>query len=219
MNPEPDYSAAYCILETDTAGLTGHGLTFTIGRGNELCCAAIEALAPLVDGLELDWIREDPARFWRRITGDSQLRWIGPDKGVMHLATARRRQRGLGSAGQGGRQAGVAPGRRDEPGADRRGSSTSATSPTASRRKKRCDLLAARSPARRAGSPSSRRTAIPATRHRPAGSAIRTTSSTRFAARPSIRVSTISSSRSAARSRPISAGCRSPAKRSGPTAR
>jgi L-fuconate dehydratase len=88
MNPAPDYSAAYCILETDTAGLTGHGLTFTIGRGNELCCAAIEALAPLVEGLELEWIREDPARFWRRMTGDHQLRWVGPDKGVMHLGTA-----------------------------------------------------------------------------------------------------------------------------------
>jgi L-fuconate dehydratase len=88
MNPAPDYSAAYCILETDTAGLTGHGLTFTIGRGNELCCAAIEALAPLIEGLELEWIREDPARFWRRMTGDHQLRWVGPDKGVIHLGTA-----------------------------------------------------------------------------------------------------------------------------------
>jgi L-fuconate dehydratase len=88
MNPAPDYSAAYCILETDCAGLTGHGLTFTIGRGNELCCAAIESLAPLVVGLDLDWIREDPARFWRRMTGDHQLRWVGPDKGVIHLAAA-----------------------------------------------------------------------------------------------------------------------------------
>lgn len=88
MNADPDYSAAYCILHTDTPGLTGHGLTFTIGRGNDLCCAAIRALAPLVEGLELDWIGEDGGRFWRRVTGDSQLRWLGPDKGVMHLATA-----------------------------------------------------------------------------------------------------------------------------------
>lgn len=88
MNPAPDYSAAYCVLETDQPGLEGHGLTFTIGRGNELCCAAIEALAPLVEGLELDWIRADGARFWRRISGDSQLRWVGPEKGVIHLATA-----------------------------------------------------------------------------------------------------------------------------------
>lgn len=88
MNPAPDYSAAYCIAETDCAGLTGYGLTFTSGRGNELCCAAIDALAPLVEGLDLEWIREDPARFWRRVTGDSQLRWVGPDKGVVHLGTA-----------------------------------------------------------------------------------------------------------------------------------
>jgi L-fuconate dehydratase len=87
MNPDPDYSAAYCILETDTPGLEGHGLTFTIGRGNDICCAAIEALAPLVEGLELDWIRQDAGRFWRHLTSDSQLRWIGPEKGVIHLAT------------------------------------------------------------------------------------------------------------------------------------
>src|SRR5580658_260745 len=87
LNRDPDYSAAYVILATDQPGLEGHGLTFTIGRGNEICCAAIRALAPLVVGLELDWIQEDGARFWRRITGDSQLRWIGPDKGAMHLAT------------------------------------------------------------------------------------------------------------------------------------
>lgn len=86
MNPDPDYSAAYVILDTDD-GLEGHGLTFTIGRGNEICVAAIEALRPLVVGLELDWVRENPGRFWRHVTGDSQLRWIGPDKGAMHLAT------------------------------------------------------------------------------------------------------------------------------------
>ncbi|WIW90420.1 L-fuconate dehydratase (plasmid) [Sphingobium sp. V4] len=87
MNPDPDYSAAYVILETDDGLHEGHGLTFTIGRGNEICVAAINALKPLVVGLELDWIRDDPARFWRHMTGDSQLRWIGPDKGAMHLAT------------------------------------------------------------------------------------------------------------------------------------
>jgi L-fuconate dehydratase len=86
MNPDPDYSAAYVVLETD-GGLEGHGLTFTIGRGNDICCRAIEAMRHLVVGLELDWIREDPGRFWRHVTGDSQLRWIGPDKGAMHLAT------------------------------------------------------------------------------------------------------------------------------------
>jgi L-fuconate dehydratase len=87
MNPDPDYSAAYVILRTDVPGLEGHGLTFTIGRGNEICCRAIEAMTHLVVGLELDWVVENPGRFWRHMTGDSQLRWIGPDKGAMHLAT------------------------------------------------------------------------------------------------------------------------------------
>lgn len=86
MNPDPDYSAAYVVLETDGT-LEGHGLTFTIGRGNEVVVAAIEALRDRVNGLELDWIAENPGRFWRHVTGDSQLRWIGPDKGAMHLAT------------------------------------------------------------------------------------------------------------------------------------
>jgi L-fuconate dehydratase len=88
MNPDPDYSAAYCVLRTDQDGLEGHGLTFTIGRGNEICVAAIRALAPLVAGVSLEEVKADPAAFWRRITGDSQLRWIGPDKGAIHLATA-----------------------------------------------------------------------------------------------------------------------------------
>ncbi|MCE4554304.1 L-fuconate dehydratase [Pelomonas cellulosilytica] len=87
MNPDPDYSAAYVILETDAPGLEGHGLTFTIGRGNEICCAAIEAMRHLVVGLELGWIAADMGRFWRHVTSDSQLRWIGPDKGAIHLAT------------------------------------------------------------------------------------------------------------------------------------
>src|SRR6266542_5817571 len=89
MNRDPDYSAAYVVLQTDRPdGLEGHGLTFTIGRGNQLCVAAIEALAPLVRGLTLEEIKADMARFWRRLTGDSQLRWVGPEKGVLHLATA-----------------------------------------------------------------------------------------------------------------------------------
>lgn len=87
MNPDPDYSAAYVILETDQPGLSGHGLTFTIGRGNDICCAAIHAMQHLVVGLDLDWIAADMGRFWRHITSDSQLRWIGPDKGAIHLAT------------------------------------------------------------------------------------------------------------------------------------
>lgn len=86
MNPDPDYSAAYVILETDGAH-EGHGLTFTIGRGNEICTAAIAALRSLMVGLETEWIAADMGRFWRYITSDSQLRWIGPDKGAIHLAT------------------------------------------------------------------------------------------------------------------------------------
>jgi L-fuconate dehydratase len=87
MNPDPDYSAAYVVLGTDAPGLEGHGLTFTIGRGNDICCMAIEAMKHLVIGLDLAWVRENPGRFWRHVTSDSQLRWIGPDKGAMHLAT------------------------------------------------------------------------------------------------------------------------------------
>jgi L-fuconate dehydratase len=89
MNPDPDYSAAYVILRTDHPdGLEGHGLTFTIGRGNELCVAAIEALAPLIRGRSLESLTADMGAFWQEITGDSQLRWVGPEKGVIHLATA-----------------------------------------------------------------------------------------------------------------------------------
>ena len=87
MNPDPDYSAAYVILKTNQAELSGHGLTFTIGRGNEICCGAIEAMRHLVVGLNIDEVRANPAKMWRDLTSDSQLRWIGPDKGAMHLAT------------------------------------------------------------------------------------------------------------------------------------
>lgn len=85
MNPNPDYSAAYLVLNTSEAS-EGHGLSFTIGRGNEIVCAAIKALEPRVRDLDIDWIAENPGRFWRHVTGDSQLRWIGPDKGAIHLA-------------------------------------------------------------------------------------------------------------------------------------
>lgn len=89
MNPDPDYSAAYVILETDNPKLTGHGLTFTIGRGNEICCAAIQALEHLIVGEQLETIAADMGAFWRRFTSDSQLRWIGPDKGAIHRRPAR----------------------------------------------------------------------------------------------------------------------------------
>jgi L-fuconate dehydratase len=87
VHVDPDYSAAYVVLKTDT-GLEGHGLTFTIGRGNEVVAAAIEAFRHLVVGQRLAEITADFAGFWRRLAGDSQLRWLGPEKGVIHLALA-----------------------------------------------------------------------------------------------------------------------------------
>ena len=87
VHQDPDYSGAYVFLSTDGAH-EGVGMTFTIGRGNDLCCAAIEQLAPLVVGRDLDELTADPAAFWRRLTNDGQLRWLGPEKGVIHLATA-----------------------------------------------------------------------------------------------------------------------------------
>jgi L-fuconate dehydratase len=90
MNADPDYSAAYVILHAKGGGriANGHGLTFTIGRGNELCVAAIQALKHLLIGQTLESIAADFSGFWKRLTGDSQLRWVGPEKGVIHLATA-----------------------------------------------------------------------------------------------------------------------------------
>jgi L-fuconate dehydratase len=88
MNGAPDYSAAYVILKTGTPELDGHGFTFTIGRGNEICITAIEALRPLVIGRSLDDIAANMGQFWRQLAGDSQLRWIGPEKGAVHLALA-----------------------------------------------------------------------------------------------------------------------------------
>ena len=87
MHAHPDYSAAYVVLRTDAA-LEGHGLTFTIGRGNEVVVTAIQALAPLVVGLALEELTADMGAFSRRLTNESQLRWIGPEKGAIHLATA-----------------------------------------------------------------------------------------------------------------------------------
>ena len=115
MNPDPDYSSAYVVLHTDgetrnaergtrneaqpasgnpqssilnPQSPSGHGSTFTIGRGNEIVCAAIRAHEHLVVGRTLEEFIADPGAFWRSLTGDSQLRWIGPDKGAVHLALA-----------------------------------------------------------------------------------------------------------------------------------
>jgi L-fuconate dehydratase len=87
MNPDPDYSAAYIVLRTDAGdGLEGHGFCFTIGRGNEVATAAIGALRPHVVGRALDEVLEHLGRFGAELVGDSQLRWLGPEKGVMHMA-------------------------------------------------------------------------------------------------------------------------------------
>lgn len=85
VNTDPDYSAAYCILETD-GGEEGHGLTFTLGRGTDIVVSAVRYLAKMVEGLTLAEIVEDLNGFYLRLTGDTQLRWLGPDKGVIHLA-------------------------------------------------------------------------------------------------------------------------------------
>src|SRR6266566_9933248 len=89
MNPDPDYSATYVGLQTDSpGGLQGFGLTFTNGRGNEICVAAVHALKHHVLGRTLESLVQDPGAFWIQITSDSQVRWLGPEKGVIHLATA-----------------------------------------------------------------------------------------------------------------------------------
>ena len=86
MNPDPDYSAAYVVMRTDQPGLAGYGLAFTIGRGNDIQKAAIDALAGHVVGLDVQEVINDLGGFSMRMVGDSQLRWLGPEKGVMHMA-------------------------------------------------------------------------------------------------------------------------------------
>ncbi|WP_328992135.1 L-fuconate dehydratase [Kribbella sp. NBC_01245] len=87
MNADPDYSAAYLILRTDAGdGLEGHGFAFTIGRGNDVQTAAIEALRDHVLGLDVEATLADLGGFWKSLVHDSQLRWLGPEKGVMHMA-------------------------------------------------------------------------------------------------------------------------------------
>ena len=86
MHGSPDYSAAYIVLKTDT-DFEGHGLTFTLGRGNELCVEASKYLAQFIVGMTLDEIKNDFAGLWRKLTSDEQFRWVGPEKGVIHMAT------------------------------------------------------------------------------------------------------------------------------------
>jgi L-alanine-DL-glutamate epimerase-like enolase superfamily enzyme len=87
MHPDPDYSAAYVVLKTD-GDVDGHGFTFTIGRGNEVCVEAIRAFRPLVVGRTLEDLTAHPAAFWRELSSESQLRWLGPEKGVIHISMA-----------------------------------------------------------------------------------------------------------------------------------
>jgi L-fuconate dehydratase len=87
VHVDPDYSAACVILRTDR-DLEGHGLAFTIGRGNEVCVAAIEAYRHLVVGRTLNDITNNFGTFWRQLANESQLRWLGPEKGAIHLALA-----------------------------------------------------------------------------------------------------------------------------------
>ena len=87
MNPDPDYSAAALILRTDAPdGLAGHAHVFTIGRGNEIQLSAIRAFEPFLAGLDLDEVLSDLGGLARRLAGDSPLRWLGPERGVVHMA-------------------------------------------------------------------------------------------------------------------------------------
>jgi len=89
MNPDPDYSAAYVVIRTDAPdGLEGHGFAFTIGRGNDVQVAAIRALEPFIVDLDLEATLASLGAVYRRLAHDSQLRWLGPEKGVMHMAVS-----------------------------------------------------------------------------------------------------------------------------------
>ncbi|MBO0896211.1 enolase C-terminal domain-like protein [Arthrobacter sunyaminii] len=87
MNPDPDYSAAYLSIITDAEdGLAGNGFVFTIGRGNDVQAAGISALTGYLVGRNTEGILADLGGFWKTLVHDSQLRWLGPEKGVMHMA-------------------------------------------------------------------------------------------------------------------------------------
>ena len=88
IHKAPDYSCPYVTLKTDVPGLEGHGICFTLGRGNEICAAAVEALRFLVEGRVLEAIFADMRGFWYELSNDGQLRWLGPDKGAVHFAVA-----------------------------------------------------------------------------------------------------------------------------------
>uniref|UniRef100_A0A915K1X3 Mandelate racemase/muconate lactonizing enzyme N-terminal domain-containing protein n=1 Tax=Romanomermis culicivorax TaxID=13658 RepID=A0A915K1X3_ROMCU len=88
IHKDPDYSCAYVILETENPDLSGHGFTFTLGRGTEIVVSAVNSICPLVKNRNLVSILTDFRRFYRELTNESQLRWLGPEKGVVQLAVA-----------------------------------------------------------------------------------------------------------------------------------
>ena len=153
MHTDPDYSAAYVVLRTDADdGLEGHGLTFTSGRGTEVCVAAARALEPLVVGRTLEGIVGDMRGFWRSLVSDSQLRWLGPEKGVDPPRHRRGRQRRLGSVGQARGQAALEAARRHGRPRSSSAASTSATSRTRSHPRRRSSSCATRDAAARRAS-------------------------------------------------------------------
>lgn len=85
MNPDPDYSAAYLTIRT-SAGDAGYGFVFTIGRGNEVVATAVQAVTEMLGGVDVESVLDDMGAFWKSLVWDSQLRWLGPEKGVMHMA-------------------------------------------------------------------------------------------------------------------------------------
>ena len=219
MNPDPDYSAAYVVLTTDRGGLEGHGLTFTLGRGNELCVAAIDALAPLVVGRTLADITGDMGGFWRELDRRAaSCAGSGRRRASIHLATAAIvNASGISGPSIEGKPvwrlvADMTPeqfvGLHRFPLPDRcadagRGAGDPATPTSRARRSAIAEL---------------ERRAFPPTPPRPAGSATPTTSSAGSAARRSPMAGPSSRSRSAAISRTTCAAAPSCARRSAPTA-
>ena len=183
MHRSPDYSAAYVVLSTDDPELSGHGLTFTNGRGTEVCLAAIHALEPLVVGRSLEGITGDMRGFWRSLVSDDQLRWLGPEKGVMHLATAAIVNAVWDLWAKARARAALAAARAPLARGSRRGHRLplhrDALTPDEA-----LDLLRRRARERKSASCTSSARATPRTRPPPAGSATTTTRSRRSSGRP-----------------------------------
>ena len=150
MNPFPDYSAAYVVI-THEHGRQGYGLAFTVGRGNDVQVAAIRALAPLVVGRPVDEVLADLGAFGRTLTGDSQLRWLGPEKGVIHMAAGAIVNAVWDLAARSAGQAAVEAAGRPEPGAARRPGRLPVSARRAHRATRRWRSCAAAAPAAPSG--------------------------------------------------------------------